>query len=154
MANQPKLPLQQVQKDPAELERCQKDPVYFYNKYIRREGEEVLTAEKYKAHVEAVEKYRNAAGVLKGRTGREYPIIPIRDEAEGATAEMFEAAKPKENLDIKGEAIVYGTAGEMPIAKLPDYGTDGYDPKTGTWFWQAELNKNKDDDSTDDLYRG
>lgn len=40
--------LQQLQKDPAELTKCQQDPVHFYNMYIRKEGEPVLDAEGYK----------------------------------------------------------------------------------------------------------
>ena len=44
--------LQQLQKDPAELERCKKDPVYFYNFYIRKEGEPVLDAEQFKKRTE------------------------------------------------------------------------------------------------------
>lgn len=39
--------LQSQQHDPAELDRCRKDPVYFYNNYIRKEGEKVLTLEEY-----------------------------------------------------------------------------------------------------------
>lgn len=53
-----KTPLQNVQHDPTELERCQKDPVYFYNKYIRKESEKVLTKKEYERHVKAIGEFR------------------------------------------------------------------------------------------------
>jgi hypothetical protein len=50
---------QNLQKDPAELEKCKKDPVYFYNMYIRKEGEKVLDEKEYKQLVANNVRFRN-----------------------------------------------------------------------------------------------
>ena len=51
--------LQQLQRDPAELEKCKQDPAYFYNKYCRAEGEKVLTNEDLRKRTQAAMIARN-----------------------------------------------------------------------------------------------
>lgn len=46
--NSPRLPLKDLQQNREELDRCKKSPVYFYNMYVRREGQPVLTEDEYK----------------------------------------------------------------------------------------------------------
>ena len=54
----------------AEMERC-KDIVYFYNKYIRKDGEEEYTQEKWESYLKEAERRRNQIPF----TGR-YLLIP------------------------------------------------------------------------------
>ena len=51
--------LQHLQHDPVELERCQKNPAYFYNKYVRKEGQPVLTEGEYEELVKKETLRRN-----------------------------------------------------------------------------------------------
>lgn len=61
--------LQSVQNDPAELEKCKQDPVYFYNKYIRKEGEPVLDEKTYKELVKKRQKIgQHPPGILDAMT--------------------------------------------------------------------------------------
>lgn len=39
--------LRELQTNSLELEKATKDPVYFYNTYVRKEGQKVLTQEEY-----------------------------------------------------------------------------------------------------------
>ena len=42
-----------------ELAKCEADPCYFYNTYVKREGEPEMTQEEYEAHVRNTEFKRN-----------------------------------------------------------------------------------------------
>lgn len=69
-----KVSLRDLQQDKEELERCQQSPVYFYNKYVRKEGQKILTEEEYENSVKKGE----AFAILKGRRKDiyMYPITP------------------------------------------------------------------------------
>lgn len=57
-----KSQLVDVQKDPADLRRKDANilpPHEYYNKYIRKEGEKVLTAKDYKEFQAKMEEYKN-----------------------------------------------------------------------------------------------
>lgn len=43
-----------VSKDKEEIERCQKSPCYFYNNYVRKEGQKELTEDEYNDFAEKV----------------------------------------------------------------------------------------------------
>lgn len=45
------ISLQELQHDKEEIERCVQSPVYFYNRYVRKEGQKVLTEEEYRQYV-------------------------------------------------------------------------------------------------------
>ena len=45
--------------DQEELEKCKSSPVYFYNKYVRKEGQKELTEQEYNDFVKQVEYQRN-----------------------------------------------------------------------------------------------
>lgn len=66
--------LQNIQHDPTEIEKCVKDPVYFYNMYVRKEGEKVLTKEEYKELCKKWEQKRTRPKTLT--TKDEYPLTP------------------------------------------------------------------------------
>jgi hypothetical protein len=70
-------PIQQKlsEQDEAELQKCKTSPVYFYNKYVRKEGQRELTEEEYFG----MAKIREAVGFIRGRRGNligMYPLIP------------------------------------------------------------------------------
>jgi hypothetical protein len=46
------------QADQKELQKCEDSPVYFYNKYVRKEGQKELTEDEYKDFVKQVEYQR------------------------------------------------------------------------------------------------
>lgn len=58
--------LQSLQLDVIEIDKCKKDPVYFYNTYIRKEGQKVLTQEEFEEYEAVVKKNRGVA--LKDRS--------------------------------------------------------------------------------------
>ena len=106
MANQQRTPLQLVQHDPAELERAkQLSPVEFFNKYVREEGEKVLTQAEYDNYTKEIARLRKSDGTTFRQAM--YPAMP--DETFPATLKDFEAARPKEDLNIKNKIVVYGT---------------------------------------------
>lgn len=43
-----KFPTNEDQVDREEIMRCKRSPVYMYNKYIRKEGQPVLSEEEFK----------------------------------------------------------------------------------------------------------
>lgn len=43
--------LQELQKDRKEIDKCVQSPVYFYNRYVRKEGQRVLSEEEYREYV-------------------------------------------------------------------------------------------------------
>ena len=45
--------------DQEELQKCKDSPVYFYNKYVRKEGQKELTKAEYEDFVKQVECQRN-----------------------------------------------------------------------------------------------
>ena len=45
--------------DEEELQKCKDSPVYFYNKYVRKEGQKELTESEYEDFVKQVEYQRN-----------------------------------------------------------------------------------------------
>jgi len=47
------------QADQDELQKCKDSPVYFYNKYVRKEGQKELTEAEYEDFVKQVEYKRN-----------------------------------------------------------------------------------------------
>jgi len=47
------------QADQDELQKCKDSPVYFYNKYVRKEGQRELTKAEYEAFVKQAEYQRN-----------------------------------------------------------------------------------------------
>lgn len=103
-----KTQLMNAQHDPVEMKKCE-DPVYFYNRYVRKEGEKVLTKEEYEEHVKKVDIF------LRGRKGNIIKGVqqyPYKDELYGITKEAFDAATPK--MPLTGEIpLIYGTAGEF-----------------------------------------
>ena len=47
------------QADAKELQRCKESPVYFYNKYVRKEGQKELTQKEYDDFVKQIEYQSN-----------------------------------------------------------------------------------------------
>lgn len=75
-SNKDKISLQDLQNNEVEIEKCKKDPVYFYNTYIRKEGQDILSKEEYD---ELVKEWEQAKSIinksLKDRINVEkYPI--------------------------------------------------------------------------------
>jgi hypothetical protein len=70
--------LEKLRDDKEERKKCEENPLYFYNNYMRREGDREFTQEEYDRHVEMVELYRHGKPLI-GRTGKLYPMRP--DEA-------------------------------------------------------------------------
>jgi hypothetical protein len=61
--------------DQEELQKCKDSPVYFYNKYVRKEGQKELTEAEYNDFVKQVEYKRNMP--LKLRKHYKYrPLLP------------------------------------------------------------------------------
>jgi len=61
--------------DQEELQKCKDSPVYFYNKYVRKEGQKELTEDEYNAFVKQVEYERDMP--LKFRKSYEdHPLLP------------------------------------------------------------------------------
>lgn len=69
--------LRDLQLDKAELERCVKSPAYFYNTYIRKEGQPVLSEEEYNRFVELQTKAIEVR-VIHGRTKDHIIYEPIK----------------------------------------------------------------------------
>lgn len=67
----PSEKLRQADKD--ELQKCKDSPVYFFNKYVRKEGQEELTEETYKMYAKEAERQRNIPLKLRKKY-REYPL--------------------------------------------------------------------------------
>lgn len=47
------------QVDQEELQKCKDSPIYFYNKYVRKEGQKELTQDEYEDFFKQVEYLRN-----------------------------------------------------------------------------------------------
>ncbi len=69
------IKLQQQDFSDEELIRCQHDPVYFYNKYVRKEGQREVTQEEYDTILLFAKAYQDGI-VLRGRAGIYYPLLP------------------------------------------------------------------------------
>jgi site-specific DNA-adenine methylase len=74
-----------VEQNKEEMEKC-KDPLYFYNTYVRKENQPELTKEEYNNFLMLIEKRRN--GPIKFRGNFMRPLTPE------------ECFKPKENDKI------------------------------------------------------
>ena len=61
--------------DQEELQKCEDSPVYFYNKYVRKEGQKELTESEYKDFVKQVEYQRNMPLKLR-KHYKDRPLLP------------------------------------------------------------------------------
>lgn len=61
--------------DQEELQRCKDSPVYFYNKYVRKEGQKELTEAEYNDFVKQVEYQRNMPLKLR-KHYKDRPLFP------------------------------------------------------------------------------
>ena len=61
--------------DQDELQKCKDSPVYFYNKYVRREGQKELTEVEYNNFVNQVEYQRNMPLKLR-KHYKDIPLLP------------------------------------------------------------------------------
>lgn len=59
--------------DELELQKCKDSPTYFYNKYVRKEGQRELNEKEYDAFVKMVEQQRHMPLKLR----RHYKDIPL-----------------------------------------------------------------------------
>jgi len=71
-----RISLQDLQTLNTEQERCKKSPLYFYNTYIRKEGQPVLTQEEYDKLMKEWEDARYST-TLKKRDGNTIYMKPI-----------------------------------------------------------------------------
>ena len=58
-----------------ELQKCKDSPVYFYNKYVKKEGQKELTEDEYKDFVKQVEYQRNNPLKLRSHY-KDRPLTP------------------------------------------------------------------------------
>ena len=61
--------------DQEELQKCKNSPVYFYNKYVRMEGQKELTEAEYNDFVKQVEYQRNMPLKLR-KHYKDRPMLP------------------------------------------------------------------------------
>lgn len=61
--------------DQEELQKCKDSPVYFYNKYVREEGQKELTEDEYNDFVKQVESQRNTPMKLR-KYYKDRPLLP------------------------------------------------------------------------------
>ena len=72
-----KMSMQELQTNlsrSADQMKCEKDPLYFYNKYIRGEGQPILTQEEYDKEIKIIEECRNK--IDDKVKFNEYPLTP------------------------------------------------------------------------------
>lgn len=80
-SNKDKISLQDLQNNEVEIEKCKKDPVYFYNTYIRKDGQPILSKEEYDVLMREWEDARYFT-TIKDRKGNYLHMKPITsDEA-------------------------------------------------------------------------
>ncbi len=60
--------------DQEEYQKCEASPVYFYNKYVRKEGQPELTEKQWDDHVKMVEYQRNNPIKLRNRF-KDRPVL-------------------------------------------------------------------------------
>jgi hypothetical protein len=58
-----------------ELQKCKDSPVYFYNKYVRKEGQKELTETEYAMFQKRIEHQRNMPLKLR-KHYKDYPLLP------------------------------------------------------------------------------
>jgi hypothetical protein len=58
-----------------EIDKCKDDPVYFYNKYVKKEGDKDITEEEYDMWVDMVERQRHCPLKFRGNHLRQYPSL-------------------------------------------------------------------------------
>ena len=58
-----------------EMKRCKQSPVYFYNKYFRKEGQKEMTEEEYSNHVTMIEHMRSMPLKLRSQY-KDGPVFP------------------------------------------------------------------------------
>ena len=68
-----KTPLKKEDFTQEELDKCTASPVYFYNKYVRKEGMKELTEEEFKEQVTLYENIRNTP---IRRRNMDRPLLP------------------------------------------------------------------------------
>lgn len=61
--------------DQKEFQKCKDSPVYFYNKYVRKEGQKELTKAEYDDFVKQVEYQRNMPLKLR-KHYKDRPLLP------------------------------------------------------------------------------
>lgn len=61
--------------DQEELDKCKNSPVYFYNKYVRKEGQKEVTEAEWHAVVEMIERKRNVPLKLR-KHYQDLPLLP------------------------------------------------------------------------------
>ena len=61
--------------DQEELQKCKDSPVYFYNNYVRKEGQKELTEAEYNDFVKQVEYQRNMPLKLR-KHYKDRPMLP------------------------------------------------------------------------------
>jgi hypothetical protein len=61
--------------DKEELQKCKDSPVYFYNKYVRKDGEKELTEAEYENYVKQLEYQRNMPLKLR-KHYQDRPLTP------------------------------------------------------------------------------
>lgn len=61
--------------DKDELQKCKDSPVYFYNNYIRKEGQKELTQLEYDNFIKQIEYQRNTPFKLR-KHYKYYPLLP------------------------------------------------------------------------------
>lgn len=60
-----------------EMRKCEKSPVYFYNKYMRRKGERKLSEKEYASRQKQAIEMMNGAPLLKLRSHyKDRPLLP------------------------------------------------------------------------------
>ena len=68
--------MKQEEISPEEIRKCKEDPVYFYNKYVRKAGEPELTKEQYERAVMIT----NSKWHVKARRGNFIYAYPLTIE--------------------------------------------------------------------------
>ena len=101
----PRITLQELQKNTDELNRCKRNPVYFYNQYVRKEGQPVLTEEEYNKKVKAEFKIRDTVTPRQTMNiVREIDCIPPTQPKQLITTqEEYEGVIAKINVLIEKE---------------------------------------------------
>ena len=61
--------------DELELQKCKDEPVYFYNKYVRKDGMKELTEKEYTDFVKQVEYQKNMPLKLRSHY-KDRPLLP------------------------------------------------------------------------------
>ena len=80
------------QVDQEELQKCEDSPVYFYNKYVKKEGQKELTEDEYKDSVKQVEHQRKTPLKLR-KHYKDRPLAP--DECYEKRTTTTKPLKPK-----------------------------------------------------------